>query len=164
MWRWQTGLGVVLGLLAGITILSIAGGRGGGVKTSPPTGPVLSGGDGRRGEMVIHYEPSAKDMVVRVYRDFLSALESDVSVHVVCPTRAAFDELTDTVGPVGCRLTPVVVDHPMTTWSRDRWVALAPASTGSPTTLLSPLGEAAEEIWTARAGDEQVGNDLATKL
>ncbi|MCX6867117.1 MAG: hypothetical protein NTV46_13030, partial [Verrucomicrobia bacterium] len=72
--------------------------------------------------------------------------------------------LTDTVGPVGCRLTPVVVDHPMTTWSRDRWLALEPATGGSPTTLLSPLGEAAEAIWTARAGDEQVGNDLATKL
>jgi len=165
MWRWQTGLGVVLGLLAGGAILSIVGGGGGGGgKTSPPTGPVLSECDGRLGELVIHYDPAAKDMVVQVYRDFLGALESDVSVHVVCPNQIAFDELTDTVGPVGCRLTPVVVNHPMTTWSRDRWVALEPVANGSPTTLLSPLGEAAEEIWPARAGDERIGYDLATAL
>jgi hypothetical protein len=43
-------------------------------------------------------------------------------------------------------------------------VALAPAAEGGPTTLWSPRGEAAEEIWPARAGDERVGTDLATAL
>lgn len=154
-------MGVALGLLAGAAILSIGGG---GAKTPPPTGPILSECDGQLGELVIHYEPSAKASAVPVYRDFLGALEGDVSVHVVCPSMAAFDELTTAVGPVNCRLAPVVVDHPLTTWSRDRWVALAPVSSGSPTTLLSPLGEAAGEIWPARAGDQLVATDLASAL
>lgn len=57
-----------------------------------------------------------------------------------------------------------MVGHPMTTWSRDRWAALAPASKDGPTTIWSPRGEAAEDIWPARAGDERVGQDLAAAL
>ena len=113
---------------------------------------------------MIHYEPSAKGIVVPVYRDFLRALDNDVTVHVVCPSQAACAELTAAVGDVGCRLVPVVVNHPLTTWARDRWVALTPASGTGLTTLLSPRGEAAEEIWPARAGDERIGNDLAAAL
>jgi hypothetical protein len=165
LWRWQTTAGVALGLLAGAAVLSIAGNGGrGGAKPPPATGPVLSECDGRLGELVIHYEPSARDYVIPVYRDFLAALDDDVMVRVVCPNRAAFDELTAMAGPVRCRLAPVPVNHPLTTWSRDRWVALAPAASGCPTTLLSPLGEAAGEIWPARAGDERVGIDLSMAL
>jgi len=61
-------------------------------------------------------------------------------------------------------MVPVPVDHPMTTWSRDRWVALAPGPGGGPTTLWVPRGEAGGEVWPARAGDERVGDDLATAL
>lgn len=163
MLRWQTCAGVALGLLAGAAVLTINDG-GGGVQPPPPSGPILSECDGRLCELVIHYEPSAKGIVVPVYRDFLRALDRDVTVHVVCPGQAAFDELTTALGPVGCRLLPVVVDHPMTTWSRDRWVAMAPAARGMQTTLWSPRGEAGEEIWPARAGDERVGCDLAAAL
>jgi len=169
MWRWQTITGMALGLLAGVAVLSIAGsGGGGGHHTAgrppSPAGPILSECDGRLAELVIHYEPSAKDSVARVYHDFLGALENDVLVHVVCPDQAAFAELTTIAGPLKCRLFPVVVNHPMTTWSRDRWVALTPAADGGPTTLLSPLGEAADEIWPARAGDARVGMDLAKAM
>jgi len=87
-----------------------------------------------------------------------------VSVHVVCPDRAAFEDFVATVGAVSCRVSPVVVGHSITTWSRDRWVALAPAVAGGPTTLWNPRGEAGDEIWPARAGDERVGPDLAAAL
>jgi len=169
MFRWQTITGMALGLLAGGAVLSIAGSGGGNgrntaLKTPSPAGPVLSECDGRLAELVIHYEPSAKDLVAKVYHDFLGALESDVRVHVVCPDMPSFTELTNIAGPLKCRLSPVVVNHPITPWSRDRWVALAPVADGCPTTLLSPLGEAADEIWPARAGDERVGMDLARAL
>ena len=161
MMRWQTGVGVALGLLVGAAVLSISGG-GSGRRRLPPSGAILSECDGRLSELVIHYETSAKAGVVPVYRDFLRALERDVTVHVVCPSRAACDELVAALGDdVRCRLVPVVVDHPITTWSRDRWIALAPVPGDGLTTLLSPRGEAAGEIWPARAGDERVGNDLA---
>ncbi|MEI6654691.1 MAG: hypothetical protein WCP45_07990 [Verrucomicrobiota bacterium] len=161
--RWQTVAGVALGLLVGAAVLTLTGG-GGGKPLPPPAGPILSECDGQLSELVIHYVPSAKASVVPVYRDFLGALASDVTVHVVCPNQTAFDELATALGDVKCRLAPVVVNHPITTWSRDRWVALAPASGGGATTLWSPRGEAAEEIWPARAGDERVGADLAAAM
>jgi len=163
MMRWQTGVGVAFGLLLGAVVLSISGG-GGSRRGLPPSGAILAECEGRLSELVIHYEPSAKAAVVPVYRDFLRALDRDVTVHVVCPSQAACDELGAALGDVRCQLIAVVVDHPITTWSRDRWVALAPAPGDGLTTLLSPRGEAAEEIWPARAGDERVGNDLAAAL
>ena len=161
MFRWQSAVGMVLGLAAGLFVVSLAGtGR----HTTPPAGPILSECDGTLLELVIQYEPSARDMVTPVYRGFLRALDAGVIVHVVCPNRAAFTELESSVGPVRCRLRPLLVGHPMTTWSRDRWVALSPALAGSPTTLWSPRAEAGSEIWPARAGDQRLGADIAAAL
>lgn len=161
MFRWQTIVGVIIGLVAGGGILALTGGPGRGPL---PSGPILSECDGHLCELVLHYEPSAKAIVVPVYRDFLGALGSDVQVHIVCPNRAAFEDFVATVGPVGCRVSPILAGHPITTWSRDRWVALAPAAVGGATTLWSPRGEAGDEIWPARAGDERVGQDIAVAL
>jgi len=161
MFRWQTVLGVVLGLLTASAILSLTGNAG---RRKPNSGPILSECDGRLRELVIHYEPTAKPMVAEVYRDFLGALEADVTVYVVCPEDTVYEDFRSLLGPVKCRLSPIVAHHPITTWSRDRWVALAPGSNAEPTTLWMPRGEAAEEIWPARAGDERVGHDIAATL
>jgi hypothetical protein len=161
MFRWQTVLGVVLGLLAASAILSLTGNAR---KWAPNSGPILSECEGRLRELVIHYEPSAKPMVAAVYRDFLNALDGDVTVYVVCPDTDSYEDFQSLAGTVKCRLSPIVTHHPITTWSRDRWVALAPASGDEPTTLWIPRGEAAEEIWPARAGDERVGQDIAAAL
>jgi hypothetical protein len=161
MLRWQTIVGVILGLVAGGAILALTGGPGRGPL---PSGPILSECDGHLRELVLHYEPSAKEIVAPVYRDFLGALDTDVGVHIVCPDCPAFESFVATVGPVRCRVSPILAGHPITTWSRDRWVALAPAAAGGATTLWSPRGEAGDEIWPARAGDERVGRDIAAAL
>jgi len=161
MFRWQTIVGVIIGLFAAGAILALTGGPGRGPL---PSGPILSECDGHLRELVLHYEPSAKGIVAPVYRDFLGALDNDVGVHIVCPDGPAFDDFIATVGPVKCRVSPILVGHPITTWSRDRWVALAPATAGGATTLWSPRGEAGDEIWPARAGDERVGRDIAAAL
>ena len=161
MFRWQNVLGAALGLVAGFTFMAMVGE---GERKRPPSGAILSECDGHVRELVIQYEPGSKDVVATPYREFLGALEADVMVRVVCPSRAAFEDLLATVGSVKCNLEPVFVNHAMTTWSRDRWVALAPAVNGGPTTIWSPRGEAAEEIWPARAGDERLGNDIAAVL
>ncbi len=150
----------MIGLVGGGAILALS--------TSPdrraaPSGPVLSECDGQLRDLVLHYEPSARDAVVPVHRDFLGALDGDVRVHVVCPDRLAFADFAASVGPVKCRLLPIVVGHPITAWSRDRWLAFGP-SAGGVTTLWSPRGEAGGEIWPARAGDERVGMDIAAAL
>ena len=161
MLRWQTWTGVILGLVLGLVWLALLG--AGRVNKAPPGGPILSECDGHFRELVIHYEPSAREIVARVYREFLGALEGDVTVHVVCPSRAAYQELVGIAGQARCALHPIIVQHPMTTWSRDRWVAMSLVA-GGPTTLWSPRGEAAGEIWPARTGDEQVGQDIANAL
>lgn len=160
MLRWQTCVGTSLGLVAGFTILSVVGRS----RLAQPAGPILPECDGHLRELVIHYEPSAREIVAPVYREFLSALEEDVVVQVVCSNEDNFAELISLVGPHRCQLRPLVVHHPLTTWSRDRWVALSPASSGGPTTVWSPRGEAADQVWPARAGDERIGNDLARSL
>ncbi len=161
MLHWQRMVGAVIGLVVGGTILGLTGGPARGPAAS---GPILSECDGHLRELVLHYEPSAKEIVAPVYRDFLGGLDSDVRVHVVCPDRAAFEDFIAIVGPARCRLSPIVTGHPITTWSRDRWVALGPAAGGGATTLWSPRGEAADEIWPARAGDARVGRDIARAL
>ena len=161
MLRWQTLVGAVLGLGLGLAIVSLA-------RSTPrqpvASGPVLSECGGHLREMVIQYEPSARPMVGPIYRAFLGLLEPDVTIRVLCPDHGAYDDFAAAVGPVRCRLAPIFTGHPITTWARDRWLALAPATPGSPTIVWSPRGEAAQEVWPARAGDEQVGQDLAAAL
>jgi hypothetical protein len=77
---------------------------------------------------------------------------------VVVREQQAFDELAEAVGPVACQLKPVIVDHPITTWSRDRWLALRDPNH---ITLLRPWMEMMREGWPDRQGDERVADDLA---
>ena len=151
----------MIGLVGGCAFLALTGGP---ERRLPPPGPILSECDGHLRQLVLHYEPGAKEIVAPVYRGFLAALDRDVQVCVVCPDQPAFDEFTAAVGIVHCGLTPIVVGHPITAWARDRWVALGPAAAGGATTLWSPRGEAGEEIWPARAGDQRVGKDIAAAL
>lgn len=161
MFGWQRSVGVVLGLCVGFAVLYLTGGAR---KAPALTGSILSESEGALCELVIHYESGAKSIVSETYREFLSALEADVTVHVVCPDSSAYADMRSWLGKTKCQLRPIIVGHPITTWSRDRWVALQPADMNEPTTLYVPRGEAAEEIWPARAGDERVGNDLAAAL
>ena len=124
---------------------------------------VLSDCDGTIHEIVIHYVTEAGDVVGGAYRDFLQQLPPEVVVHVVCPDRTAFDDLVTRVGSTDCQLEAVVVGHPITTWSRDRWLALR-RDEEDLTTLLCPRSEKSEEIWPERAGDAQTGRDLARAL
>lgn len=159
MLRWQTIAGVIVGILAGGTILALI--------HEPPrreTGPVLPESSGRIRELVLHYEPQARGIVATAYREFLAQLDQDVTVHVVCPDAAAFDDFQKLVGSTACRVSSIVTKHPITTWSRDRWVPSMPTTPGGTTTLWMPRAEAASELWPARAGDERVGEDIAACL
>lgn len=162
--RYRVPLGVLLGLVASAAVLSVVDGSGSGSPAGELHGPLLSDCDGTIRELVIHYVGEAADVVGPTYRAFLRQLPSEVTVHVVCPDRAAFDDLLDRVGPTECVLSPVVVGHPTTAWSRDRWLALAPAEGSAAVTLLCPREEMGAEIWPARAGDQRVGVDLAAAL
>ncbi len=156
------------GVVVGLALAAIFVGTGGHLpalptlSAGPVHGPVLSDSEGAMREVVIQYVPESVGMVERAYRDFLGQLPRDVTVYAVCPDQAAFDDLCVRLGGDECRLLPVIVGHEMTTWSRDRWLALG-ASDGR-ATLLSPMFEDAAAIWPARAGDSRIGDDLAAAL
>src|SRR5690606_20390990 len=67
------------------------------------------------------------------------------------------------VGAMECQLVPVIVGHPVTAWSRDRWAVLISGHAGDSVILLRPRGEAAADAWPARRGDERVAADLASR-
>ena len=162
--RYRVALGVLLGLAASAALLSVFDGFGGGNLAATLRGPLLSDCEGPLRELAIHYVSEAGEVVGPTYGDFLRQLPTEVTVYVVCPDRAAFEELRNRVGAIQCVLSPVVVGHPITVWSRDRWLALAPAGEGDATTLLCPRGELGVDVWPARAGDQRVGADLAAAL
>ena len=153
--------GVVIGLVLAAVVLAVIHPRR---ATHTPPGPALADCNGQLAELVIQYLPASANIVMPVYAELLPQLSADVTVHVVCPSADAFAELADRVGPVACTLSPVIVDHPLTSWSRDRWLALQPGADGEPITLLPPRGENGADRWPARAGDQQIAEDLTAAL
>ncbi len=157
--RYRIPLGVTLGLLASAVALAFLPGRG--VPAQSKNGILTSECDGRIREAVIHYVAEAADVLAPVYRDFLRQLPADVTVYAMCRDRAAFDDLTRRTAPIRCTLMPVIVHHPITGWSRDRWLALKSAAGDDRILLLSSRAENGADIWPDRAGDRQVASDLA---
>lgn len=159
--RCRVPLGVALGLVASVLVLPALDGDS---TASVSSGPLLSDCDGAIDQLVIHYVRGADEIVGTVYCDFLRQLPAEVTVHVVCPDRPAYDELTAEVGTTSCSLSPVILGHPITSWSRDRWLACAPAPGERTATVMSPRDEMGADIWPERAGDALVGDGLAAAL
>ena len=149
-------LGIALGLTVSATLAVTLGAPR---RSAPPA--LTSDVDGALAELVVQYVAEAHAVSAPVYRELFAALPPGVVVWVVCPDRAAFDDLVARVGPTSVALRPVAVGHAMTTWSRDRWIALAPTREGAPPRLLLPSHEAGAPTWPARAGDTRTGLDLA---
>ena len=122
-------LGVFLGLLVGGLL---------GPSEARHQGHLNSDCDGALRELVIQYVPEAKGMVTRACRDFLRQLPPGVTVRVVCPKEEHFADFARHIGRVDCRLEPIFVGHPMTCWSRDRWIGVRE---GDVTRLLLPSVE-----------------------
>jgi len=153
--------GAVLGIALTAACVGLAGGA-----SQAPARHLLADDEGALSELVIHYVPTAADLSPPVYRELLSALDDDVVVWTVVPDMAAFDDLVARLGDAadaGPTLVPVPVGHAMTTWSRDRWLALAPEDPSDPVTILAPSAEDGSERWPARAGDARTGRDLAAE-
>jgi len=60
-------------------------------------------------------------------------------------------------------LQPLVTGHPISCWSRDRWLAMAPVNPDQKALLLAPFREEAYQIWPQRRGDMKTAFDLAGK-
>ncbi len=123
---------------------------------------LLSDRDGALQELVVHWTPEAISVAVPAWRDLFRALPASVTVHVACPDVAAFDELRRHLGPVAPTLVAHPLGHPLTCWSRDRWLALSdPAGAVA---LVLPEQEDAAAAWPGRAGDGLAGIELARRI
>ena len=162
--RRSTLTGVVVGVSLACLVLVVVERKGVRAEPLSDVGPSLSDSDGTLRELVIHYVAEAAPVCGRAYESFLPQLPARVRVHVVCESRAEYDYFRRRLGPLRCALLPVIVEHPITCWSRDRWLALAPPEGGRHTTLLLPKDEDGAAAWPRRAGDGRVGDDLAARL
>lgn len=160
---WRTVAGVLLGVLAAAALLALAGGgrQSADLRGEPLPGALLSDCDGPLRDVVIHYVPGAAPVVAVTYREFLRQLPPTTTVHVLTPDAPAFADFAERVGSVPCRLEAVPVGHPLTAWSRDRWLA---AAARSRVTLVTPAAENGAEAWPARQGDGRTAADLAARF
>lgn len=151
----RTLMGVALGLaVAGILFCIIEHRR---VAAQRMPGPILSDCDGALRELALHYTPEGQAITLDAYREFLRQLPAGVVVHVVCPRQEDYREFVEKIGSVACALEPVVTGHAMTSWSRDRWLAMGGETE---TALLCPAEEQGASVWPAREGDQRVANDI----
>jgi hypothetical protein len=152
-------IGICIGLIAAAFVLAMTGRD----ETRITYGPMLSECDGRIRSVAIQYVHDA-GFAVPIYRQFLSLLPHDVKVYAICPDQISFDELKSALGTESTRLMPLITGHPMTAWSRDRWISLQPGSSESTGTLMSASAENGAEIWPQRLGDQRIADDLSRAI
>ena len=104
--------------------------------------------------VAIHYVPGMDARALPVWRQLFRALPPDVEIEVAVPDARDFAHFTAAMKDAGvdrlARFHPVVVGHPITTWSRDRMASLEGADGRGDAVLAPP------RIATAtggRAGD-----------
>src|SRR6185436_6782721 len=126
-------LGVLAGVLASVLVVMVAA-----AFTGRPRAPRLVPEDasGHLRRIAIHYVPAMDGQVMPVWRDLFGALPDDVEVIVAVSKAADFDRLVERLRGDGVgrleRFRRVVVDRPLTTWSRDRMASLDDGVLASP--------------------------------
>jgi hypothetical protein len=98
--------------------------------------------------IAVHYAPDADTEALPVYRQLLAALPANVEIYVEVARAADFDRFVAVLAPRQ-HVERVVVGAPITTWSRDRYLALADEH-GAPAILAPPH---IETPFAERAGD-----------
>ncbi len=122
---------------------------------------------GRITRVVIQYSPGTRqgapatgEIVADIYRQFLRAVGSRVEVLWVTENQQHLDDLREKLGdayPPGSRA--VLTGRPITTWSKDRFTCLVPATGPGRTVLLAPGRKAVPN--PLRTNDQEVPWRLA---
>src|SRR5690242_20495932 len=74
---------------------------------------LISECDGSLRSIVIQYTSQSK-FTLTAYRDFLTQLDSHVTVYVACPSDSDFQDFRQSLPPVNATLIPVIAGHPIT--------------------------------------------------
>jgi len=151
-------LTIIIGVLVGLGVAGVAM-----VWPKPdplelPAPVAIPDCDGTLDAIVLQYNVDAGEISGPVYRELITAMPQDVTIYVVCTRPSSFGHLLfHTELPEECA-TPLFFNHEMSTWSRDRWIALKDDQ--GTVTILAPRGEQGAEIWPQRAGDAKIAREL----
>jgi len=138
---------VARGIAAGIGASALVALLVGATSAQPRAALVPEDASGHLARIAIHYTPAMDERAMPVWKQLFHALPADVEVEVAVPTQRDFDRFVREVGAAR-RFRPIIVGHPITTWSRDRMAALSDGHVLSPPRIGSSSGE--------RAGDWDV--------
>jgi peptidyl-arginine deiminase len=120
--------GVLTSLVAVVLIGAMVGGGG------PEHRLVPEDASGRLRRIAIHYVPSMDTRAMPVWRELFRVLPGDIAVAVAVERAQDFDRLIVRLHEAQIahleRFTAVIVNRPLTTWSRDRMASLGGSSGG----------------------------------
>ena len=139
--------GIAAGFVASALVVAIVSAA----VVTRPARPRLVAEDasGHLRRIAIHYAPTMHARTLPVWRALFTALPADVEVAVAVQGPRDFARFTaalaDAGVPARARFRMVVVDQPITTWSRDRMAALTGDAVLAPPMVTTATG--------ARAGD-----------
>jgi hypothetical protein len=171
-------LGIALGAAVSVAILVGTSRR----HDPPPPAPALklAGGvlredTGTLTEVLVHYVPRLEGLVADAYRDFLGTLDPATHVVVVVPRAgtdpggppprdalARFLARVDPSGGLAARVLAVDVEGPISVWSKDRALVLAPDAQASRTALAIPAPP--DQRWKERANDWRTLAQVASAI
>ena len=122
----RIGGGVLAGIVASSLVALVVGATTRAPK--PVERLVPEDASGHMHRIAIHYTPAMDDRALPVWRQLFRVLPTDIEVEVAVPAARDFPRLIADLRAAGIehleRFHPVVVDHPLTTWSRDRMASL----------------------------------------
>ena len=161
-------VGVGLGLALAIGVLRLTSRSKGPPLPAPSVklaGGVLREDSGSLDEILVHYVPRLEPLVADAYADFLGTLAPSTRVVAVVPeptdgggagegSREALGKLLARIDPSGAlagRTRVVEVAGPISVWSKDRALVLAPEADSPRTGLVIPVPPDAR--WKERAND-----------
>ena len=168
-------LGIALGVAVAITFLVLTSRR----KDPPPPAPAakLAGGviredSGPLVEVLLHYVPKLEPFVADAYADFLGTLDPSTRIVFLVPkadgdggAAVPRDALSrylarvDLTRALEGRTHVVDVDGPISVWSKDRALVLAPDAQATRTALAIPVPP--DPHWKERANDWRTLAQLA---
>ncbi len=173
-------LGIALGLMVATGVLWLRWRQAAPPLPAPEkklAGGVLREDAGALGEILVHYVPALETLLADAYGDFLGTLPSSTRVVAVIPKPAAGSEAArdglsrmlarvDPSGALAGRTRVVEVEGPISVWSKDRALVLAPDQGATRTGFAIPLPP--DPRWKERANDwrtlEQVAGAMPDRF
>ena len=152
---------LIVGIAGGLLIGGVIGVLVGSLHRREPRAEPLGEDGGRITRVVMQYQPEAGPLVAPIYRQFLSAISRDVQVVWVVGKSSDLDDLKIRLGrcwPDG-RCRAVVVGKDISTWAKDRFVAMRTSGSPAMAVLCAPARRRTAN--PLRTNDQEVPYRLA---